>query len=89
MNEEEVRKVLQIQKIRRIVVFAALGLLIFSFVQHIQVLSYFRAALWAGAGILSIVEALGLKKLGQQATNAYVNAALYLAVAVLPVLRGY
>jgi hypothetical protein len=89
MNDEEVQKVLRIQNIRRIVVYAALALLILSFVKRVEPLVYLRAALWAGAGVLSVVEALGLKKLGQAAGNAWFNAAIYFGVAVLPIMRGY
>jgi hypothetical protein len=89
MNDEEVRKVLKLQSIRRMVVYGALGLLVLSFFQRgIAPLVYLRAALWAAAGVLSILEATGLKKIGQPATNAWVNAALYFGVAVLPIFYG-
>lgn len=87
MNDEEVKKVLQLQKVRRIVVYAALALLVLSFVHRVGPLVYLRSALWAAAGVLSIAEGLGLKKLGQAAGNAWFNAALYFGVAILPMIR--
>lgn len=87
-NDEDVRKVLQLQRVRRAVVYGALALLVVSFFQHITPLVYLRSALWAAAGVISILEFLGLKKIGQAAGNAMVNALLYFGVAVLPVYFG-
>jgi hypothetical protein len=89
MNDEEVKKLLSLQRVRRIVVYAALALLLLSFVHRVPPLVYLRAALWAAAGVLSVLEALGLKKLGQAAGNAWFNAVLYFAVSVFPMMRGY
>jgi hypothetical protein len=85
-NDAEVESVIRLSKIRRGVVYAALALLVFSLVQRSDPLSYLRAALWAAAGVLSIVEGLKLKNLGQRATNSWINAALYFGVAVLPLV---
>jgi hypothetical protein len=88
MNDEDVKKVLQLQKIRRVVVYGALALLVLSFFQHITPLVYLRSALWGAAGVISILEYIGLKKVGQAAGNAIVNALLYFGVAILPVYFG-
>jgi sulfite exporter TauE/SafE len=89
MNDEEVGKLLKLQRVRRVVVYAALGLLVLSFVHHDRGLAGLRGSLWAAAGVLSVLEALGLKKLGQAAGNAWFNAALYFGVAILPFVRGF
>lgn len=89
MNDEEVRKLLQLQRIRRIVVYAAVALLVLSFIHRATPLIYVRAALFAAAGVLSVLEGVGLKKVGQASGNAWFNAALYFLVAIFPIMRGY
>lgn len=87
-NEQEAAQLYQFQKVRRIVVFIALGLLIVSFFRYSQPLAYARAGAWVIAGIISVMEAMKLSKIGAKAGNAWINALIYFAVAILPLVRG-
>lgn len=83
----EAQTLATIRRVRTVIVFVALGLLLYSFLQQgVSALAFARAAAWAVAGVLSVVEALLLRKLGQKATNAWWNAAVYLGIAFVPLL---
>ena len=82
----EVQKLQSLQNIRKIVVYIAIGLNVLSLVQRMPIFIYGRVALWAAAGVLSLLEGASLKKLGHPATTAWFNAAMYFAVSLLPLL---
>jgi hypothetical protein len=82
----EVQKLHSLQRIRKFVVYAAVGLIVLSLVQRLPIFVYGRVALWATAGVISMLEGAALKKLGQPATAAWFNAAIYFAVSLLPLL---
>lgn len=75
------------RRYRQYVVYAALGLLVLSFVVHITVLAYVRSACWLAAGILSLKEGSAAKAAGVNLNTTF-SALLYFAVAVLPLVRG-
>ena len=82
----EVQKLLSLQRIRKIVVYVAIGLIVLSLVQRLPVFVYGRVVLWSLAGVISVMEGAALKKLGHPATTAWFNAAIYFAVSLLPLL---
>ncbi len=86
MSSDQVTKLRSLQNIRKYVVYGALTLLVISLFQYKPLFIYGRVVLWATAGVLSVLEAAALKKLDQPAKNAWINAALYFAVAVFPFL---
>lgn len=86
-NQAELQRILNIQKVRRIVVGIALALLVFSYVQPgIPALAFARSGFWAVAGVLSIVQGYLLQKAHIKAGTAWLNAAFYLFIAVLPLI---
>ncbi|MBX3188539.1 MAG: hypothetical protein KF819_16100 [Labilithrix sp.] len=89
MNDEQaglIENLASLQKLRKIVVLIAIGLIVLSLVQRMPIFVYGRVVLWATAGIVSILEGNTLKKLGQPAGNAWLNAAIYFAVSLVPLL---
>ena len=76
----------RLNNLQRIAVFSALGLLILSFVFPSTAIAIGRSLAWTAAGVLSLMATSKAKQLGAQAS--YLNAILYFAVAVLPLLRG-
>lgn len=87
MGQEDVQEIEKLQKIRKAVVAVAIVLLVLSLVSRNLIFVYPRVLLWGAAGVISILEATKLKKLGIQPGNAWLNAAIYFAVAFLPLLR--
>jgi len=85
-TNEQIARLQKLQSIRKVVVYAALALLLLSFVRPAPLFIYGRMVLWATAGALSVMEGLGLQKLGQKATNAWVNAAMFFAVSIFPLI---
>lgn len=76
------------QSYRRYAVYAALGLLVLSLVViRIPVLVYARAACWAAAGVLSLMEGRAAKAAGIQMSTGF-RTVLYFVVALLPLARG-
>jgi hypothetical protein len=84
----EVQKLQSLQRIRKIVVYIAIALIVLSLVQRMPIFIYGRVVLWATAGVISVMEGAALKKLGHPATNAWFNAAMYFAVSLLPLLMN-
>jgi hypothetical protein len=82
----EVQKLQALQRIRKIVVYVAIALIVASLLQRLPIFIYGRVALWATAGVLSVLEGAALKKLGHPASVAWFNAAIYFAVSLLPLL---
>jgi hypothetical protein len=81
-----VENLASLQKLRKIVVLIAIVLIVLSLVQRMPIFVYGRVVLWATAGIVSIMEGRTLQKLGQPAGNAWINAAIYFAVSLVPLL---
>ena len=82
--DEELASLETLEKIRKYVVYAAIALLVLSLVKYVAPLVYVRSALWAAAGVVTVMFGLKLKKLGQSTGNTWINAALYFGVALLP-----
>ncbi len=87
-HEEEVAQLANLQKARKIVVLVAIVLLVLSFAFPNPLFVYPRAILWFIAGALSVFEGIRVKQLGQNANNAWINAAIFFVVAFLPFFRG-
>ena len=77
-----------LQKATKVVVAIALALLVYTFFKYDPTLVKVRAGVWVLAGLLSAGEALILRKIGAKSGNAWINALIYLAVAIVPMLRG-
>lgn len=78
-----------VQNIRRVAMAVGIGLIVYGFVTPLTVpLLYARAGVWIFCAVLSIVEALLFGKAGQAAGNAYVNALLYVGIALIPFFRA-
>lgn len=86
-NEEEAAQLANLQKARKFVVLAAIVLLVLSLLRPSALFIYPRSALWLLASGLSAMEAVRLKRLGVASGNAWINTALYFAVALLPLIR--
>ena len=82
----DLQKLQSLQRIRKFVVYGAIALIALSLVQRMPLFIYGRVALWASAGVLSLLEASALKRLNTKPTTAYFNAAIYFAVSLLPLL---
>jgi hypothetical protein len=82
-EQKELEQLASLQKVRKVVVYLALGLLLVSYFKPNGVLSIARSLLWAAAGVVSLVEARSLQKVGAKPGNAYMNAAIYMGLAVL------
>lgn len=87
-NEKEAVQLRNVQKATKVVVAIALGLLVYTFFKYDPTLVKVRAGAWVIAGLLSVAEAMILKKIGAKSGNAWINAAIYIAVAFVPILRG-
>jgi len=91
-----VDKLVRVQRLRRIIVIVALVLLVVSLLNPLTSIAYARSALWALCGCMCIVEVSLLKRVRESGATldpgirapTYVNAVLYFAVALLPLLRG-
>lgn len=82
-EQKDLEQLASLQKVRKVVVYLALGLLLVSFFKPNGVLSIVRSLLWGGAGVVSFLEAQSLKKVGAKANNAYVNAVIYIGLAIV------
>lgn len=75
----------RLTQLRQVAVVIALVLLVLSFITPSMAVAVARSAAWAGAGVLSLMHTSKAKQAGLQAS--YMNAVIYLVVAVLPLLR--
>ena len=87
-SEEEVAQLKNLQSLRRFVVIAAVVVFVLAYATKNPIFSTPRAALWGVAGLLSVIEGVRMKRVGYSPSNALMNAAIYLAVALVPLLRG-
>ncbi len=87
-QEEQIANLQSLQRVRKFVVIGALVMLAATFLANVPILAYPRAFAWAVAGVVSIMEARAITKLGQPAQSAYLNAGIYFIVALLPLFRG-
>jgi hypothetical protein len=71
---------------RMVAVGVAIVLLVISLVMPSMVLAVLRSLAWVSAGVLSMMHASKAKQAGLPAS--YMNAVIYLAVAVIPLLKG-
>lgn len=76
----------RLNRLRQFAVVAAIGLLVVSLFMPSLVLAVLRSAAWGAAGVLSLMHTSKAKQAGLAAS--YTNAAIYLLVAVVPLLKG-
>ncbi|MGE0791603.1 MAG: hypothetical protein AB7S26_38360 [Sandaracinaceae bacterium] len=81
--DEDVRTLAKLEKVRMMAMILAIGMLFVSIAFDLDVLDYPRAAAWATAGIVSILEARVLKRMGRDPDISYLWAVLYFLVAGL------
>lgn len=88
-NEAIVQRIMNLRNQRKMVVIAAIVFIVMSQLRPNPILVWPRGLLLILAGVLSVMEGALLKKAGVPPNRAWVNAAIFIAVAVLPmVMRG-
>jgi hypothetical protein len=84
----DVEQLLRLQRIRKVIVYLALGLLVVSFLKPNGAIVILRSLMWGTAGVICVLEAQGLAKIGQKPMQSYINGLLYFGLAGLIFFTG-
>jgi hypothetical protein len=88
LNREALtRHLSSLQKRRAALFYPALVLAVISVFRRNMLLSAASVFFWFGAGMLCMMEARALSKLGLKPANTLINAVIYFAIGLLLVFR--
>jgi len=80
---EDVATLAKLEKFRLIALICAVSLLILSwFFDHDRVFDIGRAIAWGAAGVITVLEARLVKKLGRDADFTWLRAAFFFVIAI-------
>ncbi len=82
-EQKDLEQLASLQKVVKVVVYLAIGLLLVSYFKPSGVLAIVRSLLWGVAGVVSLLEARARKKAGAPVRDAYVNAVIYIGLAIV------